>query len=76
MGWIPPQSAKYMSVKQISDELDVLAQRWRELRESLEDEGMSGSPGEYLVERMGELETELNRRLAPALSNGEHRAQD
>lgn len=67
MGWIPPQSAKYMTVKQISDELDVLAQRWREYREGIE-EGKSGSPGEYFVERMDELNTELNRRCSPAHS--------
>lgn len=68
-GWIPPQSAKYMSVKQISDELDVLAQRWRDLQDSLAGDGMSGSPGEYIVERKDELETELNRRR-PAAAHG------
>lgn len=69
MGWIPPQSAKYMSVKQISDELDVLAQRFRDYRDGIE-EGKSGSPGEYFVERMDELNTELDRRRALAQTNG------
>lgn len=59
-GWIPPQSARKMTTKQISDELDVIAQRWRDYRAGLE--GKSGSPGEYLVERMDELEYELVRR--------------
>jgi hypothetical protein len=49
-----------LTTKQIGDELDVLEQKFRDMREGLE--GMSGSPGEWMVERMGELETELGRR--------------
>lgn len=63
MGWIPPQSAKYMSIKQITDELDALDTQWEEFRRDCEG---SGSPGEWMVERMGELETELNRRRGVA----------
>lgn len=69
MGWIPPQSAKYMSSKQITDELAALDTQWEEYHRDLE--GKSGSPGEWMVERMDELETELKRRRAPALPNGE-----
>lgn len=52
--------ARDMTVKQISDELDVLAQMFRDYRDGLD--GKSGSPGEWMVERMDELETELKRR--------------
>lgn len=52
--------AKQMTVKQISDELDVLSQKWRDYRDGLD--GHQGSPGEWMVERMDELETELKRR--------------
>lgn len=40
-----------------------IANRRREFTEFRADlEGMSGSPGEWLVERIDELETELRRR--------------
>lgn len=58
-----------MSVKQISDELDTLETRFREMREDLEEGGMSGSPGEWMVERMGELETEMQRRVAAGIAS-------
>ncbi len=58
------QLAQTMTVKQISDEMDVLEGKWRDLRDDPEFEGHSGSPGEWMIERMDELETELKRRGA------------
>lgn len=52
--------ATEMTVKQISDELDAMDERFRRFRR--ECDGMAGSPGEWMVERMDELETELKRR--------------
>lgn len=52
--------ARDMSTKQLGDELDALTQQFRDYRAGLE--GKSGSPGEWMVERMDELETELTRR--------------
>jgi hypothetical protein len=54
-------AARNLTTKQISDELDVLEGKWRDMR-SNDDGGRGGSPGEWLVERMDELETELARR--------------
>lgn len=59
------KSARDMTVKEISDELDVLGNQWDNIRATLEESGgMSGSPGEWMVERMDELETELKSRGA------------
>jgi hypothetical protein len=52
-----------MSIKQITDELDALDTQWDEFHANCE--GMSGSPGEWMIERMDELETELRRRGSP-----------
>lgn len=57
------QRASAMSTEAIEAELDQLDKRWSSFRDGLE--GMSGSPGEWMVERMDELETELRRRGAP-----------
>lgn len=54
--------AQYLTTEQISDELDMLAAQWREVRD--DDEGHAGSPGEWLVERMDELDAEMERRRA------------
>jgi len=49
----------------LTDELAVLGREWDEFRAGLdEDGGMAGSPGEWMVERMDELETELRKRRA------------
>lgn len=45
----------------ISRELEELATRWKASR-SGDSEGHGGSPGEWMVERMDELETEQRRR--------------
>lgn len=52
--------ARQLTTKQIRLELDELDDQWKQFRKDLE--GMSGSPGEWMVERMDELETELKRR--------------
>jgi len=52
-----------MTADEILAELADLDRRWEELRKSLEESGgMSGSPGEWIVERSGELDYELRRR--------------
>ena len=53
-------SASKLSDKEIADELESLGRKWDEFRADLE--GMAGSPGEWMVERMDELETEQRRR--------------
>ena len=45
----------------LSAELAEMRTRFDAFRNDL-DEGMAGSPGEWMVERMDELETELKRR--------------
>lgn len=54
--------AAKMSINQINAELAALDTQWDEFCQSCD--GMSGSPGEWMVERMDELETELRRRGA------------
>lgn len=60
------RKAKAMTDKEIARELVELGKRWNSFRAGVEDEGMSGSPGEWMIERMGELETEQKRRTAGA----------
>ncbi len=48
---------------QLAAELKALGDKWHEFRDGLdEDGGMAGSPGEWMIERMSELETEQKRR--------------
>jgi hypothetical protein len=55
--------ASKMTDSQIAIELKKLEREWDDLRDDLEESGgMSGSPGEWLYERMNELETEQKRR--------------
>lgn len=54
--------AKRMSDAAIATELRSLGKQWDELRQ--DHEGHGGSPGEWMVERMGELEQEQKRRRA------------
>ncbi len=55
--------ARMLSDAQIALEEVWLGKRWDELRDALEESGgASGSPGEWIWERMGELETEAKRR--------------
>jgi hypothetical protein len=59
-----------MTVREIETELAELERRWQEFREGCEGEGGGGSPGEWMIERMGELETEKQRRHDDARSSG------
>lgn len=52
--------AKDMTDVAIAAELDELDIRWEKFRANLD--GMAGSPGEWMIERMDELETEQKRR--------------
>lgn len=54
---------KKMSDEEIAKELTELGRKWDGFRAS-EDSGHGGSPGEWMYERMGELETEQKRRGA------------
>ena len=54
--------AKDMSIEEILAELDSLCKQWDEFREDVAEEGMAGSPGEWMWERMSELTHELKRR--------------
>jgi len=51
--------ASEMTDAAIAAELDALDTQWTEFRQDCE---MSGSPGEWMIERMGELEAEQKRR--------------
>lgn len=53
--------AAQMTDEELTCELSLLEKRFKGLREDL-DEGHAGSPGEWMVERMCELETEQSRR--------------
>lgn len=55
--------ARHMKDDAITWELARLAKRWSDLR-SGNDELGGGSPGEWMAERMDELETEQERRAA------------
>ena len=67
MQWIKANSGKtgisYVSDSDLENELAKLQKQWDESRSS-DDEGHGGSPGEWMVERMGEIETERKRRAA------------
>jgi hypothetical protein len=55
--------ARDMTPEAMRAELLALDVRWESLRDGLDESGgMGGSPGEWLVERMWELEAELKRR--------------
>ena len=57
-------AARNMTDEQIAAELKTLGDRWDEFRKRMveDDEGYGGSPGEWMYERMSELETEQQRR--------------
>ena len=57
------QDAKRMTDTEIVAELQRLGDKWDESR-SGDDDGHGGSPGEWMVERMGTLEQEQKRRKA------------
>lgn len=52
--------ARYLKTEQLQRELRSLQEKWDELRS--DDTGHGGSPGEWIWERMGEIEHELKRR--------------
>lgn len=54
--------ARHMKDEAIARELSRLEKKWAALRSG--DDGHGGSPGEWMVERMDELETEQRRRAA------------
>jgi hypothetical protein len=53
------KSVSMMTAAEIESELISLGRRWRKFREDCEG---GGSPGEWMVERMDELETEQGIR--------------
>jgi hypothetical protein len=55
--------AKNIATAELWRELAKTQEEWDQLRADLEESGgHSGSPGEWLYERMNEIETELGRR--------------
>jgi hypothetical protein len=57
------KSARRMTDEAIAAELVKLDREFTAMRTDPEFEGHGGSPGEWMVERMDELETEKARRL-------------
>jgi hypothetical protein len=57
------RDASMMSTQEIRSEFDLLSKKWDDLRTKYDDEdGHGGSPGEWIWERLGELEHELKKR--------------
>ena len=56
-------SASRMSDEEIASELSSLEEQWKEFHSGDDDDYGGGSPGEWMVERMGELEQEQKKRL-------------
>lgn len=57
--------AHLLSDAQITAEEAWLGAEWDALRDAIEESGgMSGSPGKWMWERLGELKTEAKRRSA------------
>ena len=57
--------AKDMTDAEISAEIEKHWLRWDKTRASVEQSGgASGSPGEWIIERLWELETERKKRMA------------
>jgi len=54
--------ARELSIHQLASELARLEKNWDDMRANLD--GMSGSPGEWMAERMDELRAEQKRREA------------
>jgi hypothetical protein len=54
--------AKRLTDAEIVSELTTLGEQWDAFRIGVDDDYGGGSPGEWMVERMGELETEQKRR--------------
>lgn len=57
------QPASTLTDDEIISRIKYLEKKWDDLRALLEESGgSSGSPGEWIVEELGELETEQKRR--------------
>lgn len=71
------RAAASMSDSEIANELAELNAKWDDMhRELMESGGMSGSPGEWMHERMGELEHEYSRRLGRRANGEEAKRRD
>lgn len=60
MDW-PFRNVKEMTNTELAAELEQVGLEFERFRASI-DEGMSGSPGEWMAERMNEIETEQGLR--------------
>lgn len=49
-----------MTIPEIRSEFTLLSKKWDNVR--ADEEGHGGSPGEWIWERLGELEHELKKR--------------
>lgn len=54
--------AREMTDIQLREALADVAAKWDAMHSDPEFEGHSGSPGEWMFERMNEIETEIRRR--------------
>lgn len=61
-----PKPAASMSTVEILNEMEELNAKWDDFHRDLE--GMSGSPGEWMVERMDELQYVLKQRQDGVIS--------
>ena len=59
------RDARLLKDVEIASELKELGKAWGASR--VDDEGHGGSPGEWVIERMTELETEQKRRALPVI---------
>ena len=57
--------ARDLSAAEITREIGRVSELWDEMSADDEFEGHGGSPGEWMIERLDELETEQKRRPAP-----------
>lgn len=57
------KSARSMTDDELSIERKHLELEWDKCRSEVDDEGMAGSPGEWIIERLDEINTERTRRL-------------
>lgn len=55
--------ARSMTDDELTAELARVEKLWTDMRTDPEFEGHGGSPGEWMVERMDEIETEKRRRV-------------
>ncbi len=64
MNEIETLPAKDLTDDQIRSEIERIGKLWDDMMSNPEFEGHGGSPGEWMIERLMELETARDRRAA------------